>query len=500
MISLKGCCRSVSTSGRYECKKRLRKHHLIRALSSIVSSQPMLRVGIDIDRDRPERSKHFLHLESIDLSSHVFFHKLEDRAAGEDEDEDSKEGEEKGLMKRLQDIHDMMWTHLNKRPPWKLFVFSYDDDDDDQQKQDINNNKKVVIVYDIVFVFHHALMDGISGRNFHQLLRRALNDYCYGNNNHDDSNETILFFPNDKPTIIPAPQDQAIPFNLGLGIKLKIRAAVLAYRLLYKPAAKKPDPDPDLKKASNSRLLAINLPASSVASLVAGCRARKTTVTAILHALIMTSLARRLSDSSSSLKSSSFRATTTIDLRRYLDEDDDNIKDGNRGQLRLLATIYPHQVAPSDVLLAIGQQQDDEWRNSPCYPPLLSDPKCVLHVAFNEKEPCHSFLSNVGLLLLDDDDDKKQDDDIAAFCHISRLRFAHLPFSDGGPPIFVSVASVAGGDMTIIIGWTHGLVVSDELVNGLAHDLGAWTKAFAQSGRFFSPAAASPSTSSSSPA
>ncbi|KAF4587906.1 alcohol acetyltransferase [Ophiocordyceps camponoti-floridani] len=71
-------------------------------------------------------------------------------------------------------------------------------------------------------------------------------------------------------------------------------------------------------------------------------------------------------------------------------------------------------------------------------------------------------------------------------CYISRLSFANGPMV-AGPPIGLGVGSVPGGVLTVLVSWQEG-VVPAELMAGLVHDLGEWTRRLGEEGSFFTVA------------
>ncbi|RDA94054.1 hypothetical protein CP533_5326, partial [Ophiocordyceps camponoti-saundersi (nom. inval.)] len=495
-----GLYRSVTVTSRYECREQLTKGRLVRALSSIVSSEPMLRVGLEAE-DEPRRTT-FLHLPLIDLSRQLAFEVL-----GEGGGYDSYE---MLLIERLQTIHDSMWTQLQSRPPWKLYILNgggdgggdggggddvlcKDKDKDKDNKEDKEDGDGRKWVYDLVFAFHHVLMDGVSARIFHELLQRALNNDDDDVDDDDDStsDDTTLRFPS--PPSIPAPQDEAIPFTNSLMHKLKTLYSE------YVPSILTTTPPPpwhgkriDFSLPHRSRLLHLTVPATATSSLLAGCRAQRTTLTAVVHALVLTSLSRRLP------RGISLTAATPISLRPYLDAEDDD----SPPRLRCLVTSHRHDFSAEDVT-AVASQENDHldariWTAAKSIRAALAarlasipadDPVGMLCYvrdwpafwkARDGKPRRDSWeVSNGGVLVADDDDDER---DGRPFCRISRLSFANGPMI-AGPPIGLSLASIAGRVMTMVLSWQEG-VVPDELMTGLRDDLDVWTTSFADVGRF----------------
>ncbi|RDA82795.1 hypothetical protein CP532_6867 [Ophiocordyceps camponoti-leonardi (nom. inval.)] len=532
-----GLYRSVTVTCRYEFSQLssvvLIEQRLYRALDSVISSEPMLRVGVEAEDDA-SRTR-FLHLPFLDLASHVSFEMLGSRK-GEGEEEEEAEKEEEGrkeeyerlLVERLEGIHDLMWTELHLRPPWKLYVFHqhhYHDDDDDGE---------ISKAYDMVFAFHHVLMDGISARIFHELLQRALNDDD-DDDNIDKEPKATLFFPD--PPLLPLPQEEAIPFTNSLSHKVK--TVINEHLLLPKspmpffplslfssllPTATTPwhGKGIDFSLPHKSRLLPIIIPANVSQSVLEECRAHQTTVTALIHALVLSSLARRLPAGISSLT-----AATPISLRPYLvgKDGDDVVDSTTAAKLRCLVTSHRYDFTATDVSSMRGEAAASAASASDDGSIIKNDASAIWKAARDIRAALAGRLSaipaddpigmlsyvrdwssfwkgrdgkprrdswevsNGGVLVNEEDEEgvSRSDED---YCRISRVSFANGPMV-AGPPIGLSVASAASsssgvidgvmtttmmmGEMTIVLSWQEG-VVPEELMTGLADDLHGWTR------------------------
>jgi hypothetical protein len=73
------------------------------------------------------------------------------------------EEHEQGLTEILEQRHSELWPDPSSLPPWKLIIVQS------------NALSSQGASFDVVFAFHHALVDGISGVVFHRSFLEALN-------------------------------------------------------------------------------------------------------------------------------------------------------------------------------------------------------------------------------------------------------------------------------------------------------------------------------------
>ncbi|OAA54621.1 Alcohol acetyltransferase [Cordyceps fumosorosea ARSEF 2679] len=89
--------------------------------------------------------------------------------------------------------HNALWQDTETRAPWRLTIVR-----DEQHNYE-----------DVIFAFHQALLDGTSGRAFHEHLLAALNN----SSPPGDDDSGVLSFP--EPPALPEPQEEAVRFTLG---------------------------------------------------------------------------------------------------------------------------------------------------------------------------------------------------------------------------------------------------------------------------------------------
>lgn len=207
------------------------------------------------------------------------------------------------LIKSLEKDHDQLWPHVDSQPPWKIIV---------NQPPATQQSAETFFV-DISFAFHHAVGDAESALIFHRDLVHALND----NANHSTPAMKKTYVLSIKPaTDLPGPLEDVVPLKTSWLYVL----CVLAFMMWSKiaPAWLKADPAKGpwggkqiTFEPFKTRLSIVDIPNSTVSSTIKKCRENGTTLTPLLHALVLRSLSSRLRDN----EVSSFRASTPISLR-----------------------------------------------------------------------------------------------------------------------------------------------------------------------------------------
>ncbi|POR35940.1 Uncharacterized protein TPAR_03861, partial [Tolypocladium paradoxum] len=153
---------------------------------------------------------------------------------------------------------------------------------------------------------------------FHELLLAALNQPQPSEPSSSPSYSSaptphLLSFPD--PPRLPEGQEDAIPFrNTIISFAIKTVWNELGPSLLRAVKAVPWHGAPiDLRLPHTSRARLVDIPPETVASLLKACRAHAASLTALLHALALASLARRLP----APQAASFAASTPISLRPY---------------------------------------------------------------------------------------------------------------------------------------------------------------------------------------
>ncbi|KKY37169.1 hypothetical protein UCDDA912_g02810 [Diaporthe ampelina] len=376
---------------------------------------------------------------------------------------------------------EQLWPDVANRPPWKLLV--------------VQNGASYAgeAVLDMVFATHHALADGKSTMAFHTGLLHELNRASGPPavlKNH------ILSF--DRLPVIAPPQQELIQFKIGWAFFLKT---------LWKefgPSWLKPTPPVEpwvgeviTLEPHRLNLRLIPLEPEVVTSLVAACRAHGATLTAILHVLILASVARRvpagaapafssetpiglipwaklppgvetnLTEMLSVLNTSSNKvwdAETVADLRRRLSEVDEGLEKDLiwplaatwRAEMKTKLASLPN----ADVcgLMVYVTDWQKRWEGK-----------------IGKRRDATWEVSNIGLI-------KGNADEGHGGWTIQRSFFTQPAFL-AGPAFAVNVTGVEGAKVTLTLNWQGG-VIDDTIVDGVVEDLSAWVEEFRVNGRF----------------
>jgi len=427
---------------------------VITALTAVINDQPLLRVGI-LKEDTNEPT--FSHITQIDLQHH--FDVLDAEAATEEEF--TAEG-----ARRAARMHDQQWKDVAKRPPWKITVM----------KPQKGTFPKPTI--DIFFSFHHSLMDGTGGREFHQHLVVALRTTAPQANP-----PTKLNFA-DAPEL-PEPEEEAVGFKHSYSFMAKV-----LWKTFFQPSFLKPKPafagkNISLTHPHVTRALPVDFPPEVLASLVKGARENGTSLTGLLQALILTSFSMRLSAEEGS---AGLQCTTPINLRPYLlPSANQALKTKLRAAVTALTTDHPPSVVsslrenPSDELIwqSARRVKDDLVSWIAKIP--NDDPTGLIHMIsdlmsfFRNKDgqPRETLweCSNVGPF---------QQDKAENGWKVTRFMFSGSPMVAGAAVGF-NTASVDG--LTITLTWQEG-ILDAELLEGVARDLLQWADRWHQQGKF----------------
>ncbi|KAH7127538.1 alcohol acetyltransferase [Dactylonectria macrodidyma] len=427
------------------------------ALSRLVSAHPMLRVGI-IGEDTD--AAHFSHVAEVDLQKHVGFRTLP--AGGH--------GYEAGLEAVHAWCHDQLWPDIETRPPWRVIVVRPEGGEPFE---------------DIVFAFHHSLMDGTSAKNFHEQLVEALNEPSA-----EVEPPHILQFPN--PPVLPEAQETVIPYTNG---KLLIGRALWGE---FAPAFLQPAKPPiwsgepiDLKRPHQARVRAVDITPAVVSSMLTQSRSHSASIASLLHALCLVSMARRIPVQDGQ----AFTASTPVNARPYMAA---TANPALKDSFRVMISSVTHEYSAAEVdalrrpdadLDALiwhhAQVVKNEIRTRAATLP-ADDPTSLLKLISNWSSHWHKKngqprggsweISSLGAMRADTSTNRP-----------SQRRISRVLFTNGimvaGEPLSISVASSPGGELTAGISWNAG-VVPDELMEGLAEDLLAYTTRLHKTGKF----------------
>ncbi|KAF4456943.1 alcohol acetyltransferase [Fusarium albosuccineum] len=428
---------------------------ILAALANVMTAHPMLRVGI-INEVTTEAQ--FVHIPEINLNELVEFRTV---PRGED------------YNKTIDDVqawcHDQMYKNIESRPPWRIIVL-----------RPASNPT----FEDVIFSFHHSIMDGVGSRKFHEYFLTELNSLAP--EKYTSEFHPILSFP--EPPSLPEAQEAVLGYTRSLSFwAATIRdEAGPSFLKPAKPVIWAAGPV-NLAHPHRTRVHSVDIPAPIVASLLTATRSHSTSITALFHALVLASLVSRIPEAPA------FASSTPIEMRPYLSSTADPAL---RDSIRLLISSMLHQFSPSDISAFRAPDADLDaliWHHARSVKIQISkrtailpaDDKCSMlsyvtdwQSYWNKREGKLSDksweVSNIGRLRIPSAGDGERS--------ISRALFTNGPMVSGGP-MSISAASVPDGVLTLGISWNKD-IVQEELMSGLANDLEAFMKRFHETGKF----------------
>lgn len=444
------------------------------ALARVILGLGGLRVGI-IGEDRNQAS--FVAVPSLDLLGFVQWKTV---TTSDPSDHDNQ------VLQLFRDRLEQLWPDTAHRPPWKLVVLQVENADND------------AVVLEILFAVHHALADGKSTSIFHSQLLRELNSTSSGP--PAELNRHVLTFT--EPPVLAPSQEELIPFKISWPYFLK-----LLWREILCPSWLQPTPtfEPWCGKPIclephqlGVRLVTIN--PDTVSSLIATCRTHGATLTAILHVLVLASLARRVPADAAS----AFSCETSISYRPWaklppsVDIDLDAV-------LTDLVTSSSRIWGPETVEKLRSALEDDSGAQDTEEDNILWPLAAEWRAEMKAKVASLPNDDLTGLMGYVSDWEKRWLDRIgkARDCtwdfanvgsmsgvtpggeqgwSIRRSLFAQ-PAKVAGPALGVGISGVEGRDLTLTFTWQE-TIIDATLVDGLVADLGAWFEQFARMKRF----------------
>ncbi|KAL8339684.1 hypothetical protein RB601_006004 [Gaeumannomyces tritici] len=288
------------------------------AVASVVLEHPLLRVGL-IGEATGDPS--WVELDKINLADHIEWRFPETAA------DDAEAGRQR--HKLVQEQLDTEFTDFEARPGWRVIASWL-------------GRQRV----DVLFVWNHAHLDGMSGRMFHGSLLRHLNSSGGSSSAaapalQDGAHVLPVSTPKDR---FPPAQDDVVVFPISA-----VFAAKEGWKE-YRPASLTPRDEratlahwvPRVQQQHGggrpeSRLRIIETSAADLGPLLRRCRDRGTTLTGLLHALALASLSLQLADGGGGGDreglARGFAAVTAMNTRRFADEKVEQA-DGGAGNRR----------------------------------------------------------------------------------------------------------------------------------------------------------------------
>lgn len=254
------------------------------------------------------RQPRFVGLASLDLRKHIEWRLVDSHWS------------DAHLERALEHENTRSWPDVVTRAPWRLLGYV----------------SPTASCIDLAFSVHHALADGQSGQVFHQCLVEALNHHAGADNKDGVQSGPVLHF-RDLPALTP-PQEDLVRFTISWPFFLRTLWVELGpawlrrvVALLTGSAGSATAVGPPAYVAPGAgiclftsplrptRVRLVSLAPADAATLLAACRAHGTTLTPLLHGLMVVLCAREHQRCQESKAGDVvFSATTPASMRNHV--------------------------------------------------------------------------------------------------------------------------------------------------------------------------------------
>ncbi|KKO99780.1 hypothetical protein THAR02_08105 [Trichoderma harzianum] len=257
------------------------------AIAAAVLQHPFLQVGIVDDESRCPR---WVQLEIINLAHHIQWQLL---VQGSEEEYQSL------YNSSLREQLDTKFSNPQTQPAWRIVVL---------------RSKGNPSHLDLMFVWNHSIADGMSGKIFQETL--------LGHLNHPASMterpllQNHILHPTATAKRLPPPMDKLANFPVSLAF-----AAATAWEEL-KPSffagdSVKATWAPIRLDPYETTQRVISLDNGTLQNILSACRQNKTSLTGLLHAAVLITLAVQLMEK----EAPAFASVTALNLRRHIPSD-----------------------------------------------------------------------------------------------------------------------------------------------------------------------------------
>lgn len=400
--------------------------YVYRACEAAIAQHPILS-AIPVGEDTKE--PYWARLPEIDLRRSVSFQNRSQSFPGEDEKDDE-------LEKLINTQHNMPFSL--PLPYWRVCVLL-----------DAGNKRR----FTAVFVFHHAVGDGTSGKAFHKTFLEALH--------------AATEFPAETQRVIPSPTMPLLP-NIEEVHPMTLTIPYLATTLFKAKVWSWRDPGlwtgSEIRVPLETQMRHIVIPKSLATSFRHACRRNNTTITGALQTIVSRAFFTHLPEAFTQIK-----CNGPLSSRKFLPGivTDDSIgvwiQDYNEYYTRkdVLVDSFPWNEAQRSRRTIESTLRLQGTNASPNLLKYVNDIHQELFLSKVGKPRGSSFeLSNIGIfapgLKSNDNSSKPQ---------VGRMIFSQCA-SVTGCAIEISVISGGDGCLVLAFSWQTG-VVEEELVSSV---------------------------------
>jgi hypothetical protein len=439
------------------------------AISRVVLAQPHLHVGIIGEKSK---DPYFVRLKTLDLRKHIDWKIIDDSRSFE-----------QSHFECLQAHLDLRYENLSTQPGWKIILM----------------HRPGAEVVEAMYVWNHTHHDGMSGKIFHQQLLRNLNETSLHKKeplpDSDYAQDSILSLPDPTNKLPPNPELlSSWPMSPSFAVKALWNQLKPAWKVLGGNTYATWAPINTSSYATRFHNFTIN--DDIVSKVVSACRQHNTTLTGLVHALVLVSLTRALKDAGG------FVSWTPYDLRHILPESHPKYPWLHpKDSMCNYVSVVDHEFKP-DLMATIRSTIEAQTKDAG----LSEDMKSIIwsisaRVRREIQTRLDSGLKNdlIGIMKLCSNWLTEQRSEACRVRHLSwlvtnlgvfdgqpcvtedqegwSLRRAQLVLSAEVPSaaLSISIMTVKGGDMCVTCSW-QDCVVDISLAERLMVDLERWLK------------------------
>ncbi|KAH6645104.1 alcohol acetyltransferase-domain-containing protein [Truncatella angustata] len=256
------------------------------AIAQVVLAQPHLQTGIIGENSKnPE----FVRLDRLDFRNHVKWITLE-----------SSSNLEQQYLKLMQSQLDARYSHLSSQPGWRVIILH------DIAAQNL----------EVLYVWNHPHHDGMSGKIFHHQLLQILNENSSQNKEsvletQQGSDNWVLNLP-DSSQLLPPPPEVLIWWPMTPVFLVKALWKELKPLSIFGPSNTHATWAPVQVTPFATRFHTFTVDNDVLTKVVSACHQHQTTLTGLLHGLVLVSLTSALEGMKG------FASRTPYDLRHFL--------------------------------------------------------------------------------------------------------------------------------------------------------------------------------------
>ncbi|KAM0515193.1 hypothetical protein ACHAPE_006148 [Trichoderma viride] len=258
---------------------------LEQAIAIAVLQHPFLQVGV-VDED--SKCPRWVQLETINLAHHIQWQLLI---------EGSAEEYQSLYNSSLREQLDTKFSNLQTRPAWRIVVL--------RSKGNLSH-------LDLMFVWNHPIADGMSGKIFQETVLRHLNDPVSVTERPLLQNHVLR--PSATAERLPPPMEKMAKFPISLGFAAATAWQELKPSFLAGAQSTNATWAPIRLEPYETTQRIISLDNKSLQNILSACRQNKTTLTGLLHAAVLISLATQFVDK----EAPAFASVTALNLRRHM--------------------------------------------------------------------------------------------------------------------------------------------------------------------------------------